>query len=382
MARWRPIFRALMSCQDLNSQRFASTSFCLWFLCFRWIWHKTLPVSGVFSDNPVELLLRTSLPPASVAFANFNSLLHGSWQAQVRVKHLERECLMETRRKHGFFGACELEIRTAAITCNHESYESRAETHFTKRNKQKFNRAIELSCNQFFSKTPWSFLELVVSETRSRPCSQLPCCLLAIVGADMELRVIIRLAPLKHWTSKTWRKTVSFFNLRPQKGFLPGVAGCLEHSALLSETLRDRRAICVSWLDLRNAFGSVRHSLIQFALRHYGLPPHFQRLVFDYYERLFAIVDVPGEFQSKPFHFAIGVFQGCTLSPLLFNIVIQLLLDILEKPDLQSSAAGYRFSSLKDSLPRSLRGIHQTLSTNAQLSNKEETAKHVANFLR
>ena len=144
----------------------------------------------------------------------------------------------------------------------------------------------------------------------------------------------------------------SFFDLRLQKGFLPGVAGCLEHSALLSEALRDarthQRAICVSWLDLRNAFGSVRHSLIQFALRHYGLPPHFQRLVFDYYERLFAIVDVPGEFQSKPFHFAIGVFQGCTLSPLLFNIVIQLLLDILEKPDLQSSAAGYRFSSLKD----------------------------------
>ena len=144
----------------------------------------------------------------------------------------------------------------------------------------------------------------------------------------------------------------SFFDLRLQKGFLPGVAGCLEHSALLSEALRDarthQRAICVSWLDLRNAFGSVRHSLIQFALRHYGLPPHFQRLVFDYYERLFAIVDVPGEFQSKPFHFAIGVFQGCTLSPLLFNIVIQLLLDTLEKPDLQSSVAGYRFSSLKD----------------------------------
>ena len=41
-------------------------------------------------------------------------------------------------------------------------------------------------------------------------------------------------------------------------------------------------------------------------------------------------------------------FQGCTLSPKLFNIVIQLLLDILEKPDLQFSAAGYRFSGLKD----------------------------------
>ena len=42
------------------------------------------------------------------------------------------------------------------------------------------------------------------------------------------------------------------------------------------------------------------------------------------YERLFTIVDVPGKFQSKPFHFAILVLQGCTLSPLLFSIVMQL----------------------------------------------------------
>ena len=69
----------------------------------------------------------------------------------------------------------------------------------------------------------------------------------------------------------------SFFDLRLQKGFLPGVSGCIEHTSLISEALRDarshQRSICVSCLDLRNAFGRVRHSLIQFALRHYGPPP-------------------------------------------------------------------------------------------------------------
>ena len=39
-------------------------------------------------------------------------------------------------------------------------------------------------------------------------------------------------------------------------------------------------------------------------------------------------------------------FQGCTPSPLLFNIVIQLLLDSLEKPAFQPYA--YRFSSVQD----------------------------------
>ena len=79
---------------------------------------------------------------------------------------------------------------------------------------------------------------------------------------------------LKHMTKN------SFFDLRLQMGFLPGVSGCIEHTSLISEALRDarshQRSICVSWLDLRNAFGSVRHSLIQFALRHYGFPLHHQ----------------------------------------------------------------------------------------------------------
>ena len=46
-----------------------------------------------------------------------------------------------------------------------------------------------------------------------------------------------------------------FFDKRLQKGFLPDVAGCLEHSSLLSDALRDARAhqrsICISWLDLK-----------------------------------------------------------------------------------------------------------------------------------
>ena len=59
---------------------------------------------------------------------------------------------------------------------------------------------------------------------------------------------------------------------RVQKGFLPGVAGCVEHSSLTTSALRDAKqagkSICMSWVDLKNAFGSVRHSLIQFALTH------------------------------------------------------------------------------------------------------------------
>ena len=137
----------------------------------------------------------------------------------------------------------------------------------------------------------------------------------------------------------------SFFDQKVQKGFLPGVAGCLEHSALLADAIHDarshQRAICISWLDLRNAFGSVRHSLILFVLRHFGFPDHFIRLIHSYYGHLSVMVDIPNLFSTRSFHFALGVFQGCTLSPILFNIVIQLGLDVLE----QHQSFAYTFSS-------------------------------------
>ena len=58
------------------------------------------------------------------------------------------------------------------------------------------------------------------------------------------------------------------------------------------------------------------------------------------------MVEVPDVFQTSPVHFGISFFQGCTPSPLLFNIVIQLFLDSLEKLAFQAYA--YRFSIVQD----------------------------------
>ena len=83
-----------------------------------------------------------------------------------------------------------------------------------------------------------------------------------------------------------------FIKVEIQKGFLSGVAGCVEHAFALFEALKDakssKRQIVVSWLDLANAYGSVRHNLIQFALDWYHVPKLIQDLIFDYYEKLMA----------------------------------------------------------------------------------------------
>ena len=117
-----------------------------------------------------------------------------------------------------------------------------------------------------------------------------------------------------------------------QKGFLFGVPGCLEHTFTLMEALKEakehQRQIVISWLDLANAYGSVRHNLIQFALNWYHVPLIIQELIFDYYEKLCAMVISKG-WSTGFFLLDIGLFQGCVLSTILFDCVFQLLLDFL-----------------------------------------------------
>jgi hypothetical protein len=137
-----------------------------------------------------------------------------------------------------------------------------------------------------------------------------------------------------------------FIDRSYQKGFLSGVAGCLEHSFTLFEALREakleKRQIVVAWIDLANAYGSVRHNLIQFALHWFHVPTFIQSLIFDYYNKLMANVFTK-DWSTGFFMFDIGLFQGCVLSTILFDCVFQLLLDFLRPLE----TGGFEFNSVE-----------------------------------
>ena len=111
------------------------------------------------------------------------------------------------------------------------------------------------------------------------------------------------------------------------------------------EALKDAKAstrqIVLTWIDLANAYGSVRHNLIQFALNWYHVPKQIQELIFDYYEKLCAMIKMK-EWSTGFFLFDIGLFQGCATSSILFDCVFQLLLDFLKPAD---NRIGYNFKS-------------------------------------
>lgn len=61
-----------------------------------------------------------------------------------------------------------------------------------------------------------------------------------------------------------------------QKAGIPGFPGCVEHSAMIWEQIqtakRSKSDLHVVWLDLANAYGSVPHQLINFALNFFHIP--------------------------------------------------------------------------------------------------------------
>lgn len=124
--------------------------------------------------------------------------------------------------------------------------------------------------------------------------------------------------------------TNGYIDSRVQKGFLEGVAGCIEHTSMQWEMLKhakdNQRGIVMAWLDLENAYGSVRHMLVQFALKWYHVPPKISELVFRYYDSIFLKV-ATDDWMSDFFHLGIGVPQGCTASTVVFDVGFQLILD-------------------------------------------------------
>ena len=129
-----------------------------------------------------------------------------------------------------------------------------------------------------------------------------------------------------------------------QKAFMPMVPGCTEHhlklSSILSEAHSNHKSLAVCWLDLANAYGSVHHSLISFSLHHYHAPPQFLGIMQALYSGLNAKV-ITAEVETPVISLQKGVYQGDPLSVVIFNTVMNTLLDTISlRIDL-----GYCFSN-------------------------------------
>ncbi|MGY8822248.1 MAG: reverse transcriptase domain-containing protein [Pseudomonadales bacterium] len=134
-----------------------------------------------------------------------------------------------------------------------------------------------------------------------------------------------------------------------QKGCMEKVPGVWEHISMvwssLSEARERKENLSVIWLDVANAYGSIPHKLIFFALRRYGVPEKWITIISKYYAGLWSKSfsdTAPSDWHC---HMK-GIFTGCTISIILFlsgmNIILEYTL---------LSAANNFISSSKTSLP-------------------------------
>jgi hypothetical protein len=105
--------------------------------------------------------------------------------------------------------------------------------------------------------------------------------------------------------------------------------GCYEHTFILQSLVLDakrhQKNLFVAWLDLRNAFGSVPHEVISLTLSHLGVPDPIVNLVKNIYTNATTEINTPaGITPGIPIH--AGVKQGCPLSPILFNLCIEIII--------------------------------------------------------
>lgn len=118
-----------------------------------------------------------------------------------------------------------------------------------------------------------------------------------------------------------------------QKGFLPA-DGVFEHNFTLTYYMNQARTnktdFHVAWLDFSDAFGSVPHEAPVAALRHYGAGEHICDIVADMYRDVTTSVCTPIG-STNPINIQSGVHQGDPLSGILFNIVINPILERVEE---------------------------------------------------
>ena len=164
-----------------------------------------------------------------------------------------------------------------------------------------------------------------------------------------------------------------------QKGGVPGVSGCLEHTALLSQLIREakkeKKNLVVTWLDIANAYGSIPHRVIFKALREAHVPDEVVNLIQDYYKDVqirFTTRHCETDWQKVEK----GIITGCTLSVVLFSLAMTYVVLSVKKetkgPKLSSGQIQVNSRLLMDDITTTTETIVQTRELIKKLLEKIE----------
>ena len=99
---------------------------------------------------------------------------------------------------------------------------------------------------------------------------------------------------------------------------------------LLFNPMNHGLPLALTFLDLKNAFGSVSHKLINDMLSHIRLPTQVRAYISSTYSKISAYVSTK-HWSTAHFQINKEVFQGDTLSPLIFLIAFNSIVEAVNQ---------------------------------------------------
>ena len=111
-------------------------------------------------------------------------------------------------------------------------------------------------------------------------------------------------------------------------GFIPGMQGFFNICKSINvihriNKLKDKNHMSVS-IDAEKAFDKVQHQFMIKTLQKAGIKGRYLNIIEAIYDKPTANIILNGE-KLKAFPLKSGTRQGCPLSPLIFNIVLEVL---------------------------------------------------------
>ena len=113
-----------------------------------------------------------------------------------------------------------------------------------------------------------------------------------------------------------------------QVGFIPGMKGFFNIRKSISvishiNKLKEKKHMIIS-IDEEKAFNRIQHLFMIKTLQKVGIEGTYLNIIKAIYDKPTANIVLNGE-KLKPFPLRSGTRQGCPLSPLLVNIVLEVL---------------------------------------------------------
>ena len=120
---------------------------------------------------------------------------------------------------------------------------------------------------------------------------------------------------------------------KQQSGFRPG-RSCVDQintlRIIIEQSLEWRSPAYLLFIDFERAFDKVSRNAIWEALKRFNVPDHIISLICELYNGAECCVRFKGH-NSEKFQNTSGVRQGCVLSPLLFLVILDAVMDKLDR---------------------------------------------------